>query len=135
MNRLLAYAAENHQPISATRLNIKGDQPTLDEDYILIVPSYGTERTGHTPPQVKKFLNDENSRSHCVGVIGAGNINFGDEFAAAGKIVSQKLQVPLFHKIELSGLPRDTDIVFRLAGLDRSSIKTISEKNQKGKAL
>lgn len=134
MNRLLAHAEAANQPITATRLRIKGAQPIVNEDYILMVPSYGTERTGHTPPQVKKFLNDENTRNHCVGVIGTGNINFGDEYAAAGIIVSLKLQVPLLHKIELSGLPRDTDIVFKLAGLDRDSIKNISEKNQKGKA-
>ena len=134
MQRLLSYAEAANQPISATRLNIKGDQPILDEDYILIVPAYGTERTGHTPPQVKKFLNDENTRNHCVGVIGTGNINFGDEYAAAGDIVSQKLQVPLLHKIELSGFPRDTGIVFQLANLDRNRINNISEKNQKGKA-
>ena len=134
VQRLLNYADAAGQPISVTRLNIKGDQPIVNEDYILIVPSYGTERTGHTPPQVKKFLNDENTRNHCVGVIGAGNINFGEEYAAAGDVVSLKLRVPLLHKIELSGFPKDTGIVFKLAGLDRDSIKYISEKNQKGKA-
>jgi protein involved in ribonucleotide reduction len=134
MKRLLAYAESVNQPLSATRLNIKGDQPIVNEDYILIVPAYGTERTGHTPPQVKKFLNDENTRNHCVGVIGTGNTNFGDEYAAAGDIVSMKLQVPLLYKIELSGFPKDTGMVFRLASLDRDSIKNISEKNQKGKA-
>jgi protein involved in ribonucleotide reduction len=134
MQRLLAYAEAANQRISATRLNLRGDQPIVNEDYILIVPSYGTERTGHTPPQVKKFLTDEITRNHCVGVIGTGNINFGDEYAAAGEVVSLKLQVPLLHKIELSGFPRDTGIVFKLASLDRDSIKNISEKNQKGKA-
>lgn len=134
IQRLTTHAETLSQPISTTRLNIKGDQPIVNEDYILIVPSYGTERTGHTPPQVKKFLNDENTRMHCVGVIGAGNINFGDEYAAAGDVLSLKLQVPLLHKIELSGFPKDTDIVFRLANLDRQTIKNISEKNQKGKA-
>lgn len=134
MQRLTAYAETVSQPISTTRLNIRGDQPIVDEDYILIVPSYGTERTGHTPPQVKKFLTNEGTRNHCVGVIGAGNINFGDEYAAAGDVVSLKLNVPLLYKIELSGFPKDTEIVFRLANLDRQSIKNISEKNQKGKA-
>lgn len=134
VQRLLKYAEDVDEPISVTRLNIKGDQPTVNEDYILMVPSYGTERTGHTPPQVKKFLNDESTRNHCVGVIGTGNINFGEEYAAAGDVVSFKLRVPLLHKIELSGFPKDTGIVFKLAGLDRGSIKYISEKNQKGKA-
>jgi len=138
MKRLLTYAEDAQQPIASTRLSIKGNQPTLNEDYILIVPSYGTERTGHTPPQVKKFLNDENTRNHCVGVIGTGNKNFGGEYAAAGDVISLKLQVPLLHKFELSGFPKDTGIVFKLVSLDRASIKNIlekkSEKNQKGKA-
>lgn len=135
IQHLKAYAEHVGQSITFTRLNIKGDQPTIDEDYILIVPAYGTERTGHTPPQVKKFLSHEKTRKHCVGVIGTGNRTFGDEYAAAGNLVSHKLQVPLLYKIELSGLPKDAEMVFRLASLDRDSIKSISEKNQKGKAL
>ena len=134
IKRLLPYAEAADQPISVTRLNIKGEQPKLHEDYILIVPSYGTERTGHTPPQVKKFLTDETTRNHCVGVIGTGNINFGEEYAVAGDVVSLKLQVPLLYKFELSGFPNDTETVLRLAALDRNLIKNISEKNQKGKA-
>lgn len=132
IERLTAYAEQAEQPISTTRLNVKGEQPRVKEDYILIVPSYGTARTSHTPPQVKKFLNDEITRNHCVGVIGTGNINFGEEYAIAGDVVSLKLQVPLLHKFELSGAPQDTGIVFRLAELDRIMIKNISEKNQKG---
>lgn len=134
IQRLQAYAESQGQPIDVTRLSIRGDQPNVEEDYILIVPSYGTSRNAHTPPQVKKFLSDENTRHHCVGVIGTGNINFGDEYAVAGDVVSRKLNVPLLYKLELSGMPKDTSMVFRLSELDRASIKTISEKNQKGKA-
>lgn len=106
----------------------------MGEDYILIAPSYGTDKNGHVPPQVKKFLADETSRNHCAGVIGAGNLNFGDEYAASGDIIAAKLQVPLLHKIELSGRPEDTAIVLKLAGLTKNKIKEISENNQKGKA-
>lgn len=134
MKRFHAYAEMAGELITSTRLNIRGEQPEVDEDYILIVPSYGTEKTGHTPPQVKKFLNHEKSRNHCVGVIGTGNTNFGEEYAAAGDVLSLKLRVPHLYKIELSGLPKDDHMVFRLASLDREQIKTISENNQKGKA-
>lgn len=134
IQRLQAYAEEMGQPIAATRLNLRGEQPNVNEDYILIVPSYGTARNAHTPPQVKKFLSDENTRNHCVGVIGTGNMNFGNEYAVAGDVVSLKLNVPLLYKLELSGLPKDTNMVFRLSELDRARIKTISEKTQKGKA-
>lgn len=134
IKKLIQVAEESGKPITVTRLNIRGEQPTLNEDYILIAPTYGTRKTSHTPPQVKKFLKDEKTRNHCVGVIGTGNINFGEEYGIVGNIVSHKLKVPLLYKFELSGLPKDTDMVLRLASLDRHMIKTISEKTQKGKA-
>ena len=79
--------------------------------YVLICPSYGDDTHGHVPPQVRKFLNDPEYRSLCVGVIGAGNINFGDEFARAGEVLARKLQVPLLYKFELAGTTEDLDKV------------------------
>lgn len=129
ITRLTHEADQANQPISSTRLPIQGEQPVITEDYILIAPSYGTDKNGHVPPQVKKFLANADSRHHCVGVIGAGNINFGDEFAVSGDVLAHKLQVPLLYKFELSGFHKDTRMLLRLIELDREAIQEISEKN------
>ncbi|MCD3412779.1 class Ib ribonucleoside-diphosphate reductase assembly flavoprotein NrdI [Streptococcus equi subsp. zooepidemicus] len=94
----------------ALRIPISGEPLLVDEDYILIVPTYaagGSDSKGAVPKQVIHFLNKANNRKHCKGVISSGNTNFGDTFAIAGPIITQKLQVPLLHQFELLGTQRD----------------------------
>ncbi len=81
--------------------------PIPSGDYVLIVPSYGSPTNSHIPPQVKKWLTNPENRAGCIGTIGVGHINFGDEFGAAGKILSQKLGVPLLYIFELAGTTED----------------------------
>lgn len=98
------------QEIQIHRIPIKNTdlQPQVNHNYILICPAYGTQRNNHVPPQVKKFLTNPENRAYCTGIIGAGNLNFGVEYAAAGHVLSNKLQQPLLHTFELAGF--DTDI-------------------------
>jgi protein involved in ribonucleotide reduction len=93
---------------SSTRIPIKGEfEEDLPHSYVLFVPSYGTSDTGHIPPQVKKFLNKHENRKKCVGVIGTGNINFGEEYAMAGDVIAEKLGVPMLYRLELAGTEID----------------------------
>lgn len=79
---------------------------------MLCVPTYGKpEGAGNVPPQVVKFLNVEENRRNMVGVIGAGNTNFGPLFGIAADIVSAKCDVPVLFKFELMGTPSDVDKV------------------------
>lgn len=103
-----------------------------EEDYILIVPSYGTERNGHVPHQVKKFLKSEDNRKTCIGVIGTGNMNFGKEYAVSADVISKKLHVPILHKFELSGMDKDYRTVSKIVHLDKQTINEIAEKHSKG---
>lgn len=86
------------------------EEITVDQDYILISPTYsgGGEITeGAVPKQVIKFLNNKQNRDHCYGVIGSGNTNFNNTFAIAGTILSKKLNVPLLYQFELLGTAAD----------------------------
>ena len=80
----------------------------VDRDYVLIVPTYAGG--------VKKenFLNHEENRSHCKAVISSGNTNFGDSYAIAGPVLSNKLQVPLLYQFELLGTIEDVERVKKL---------------------
>ncbi|AKX33759.1 ribonucleotide reductase [Spiroplasma litorale] len=82
----------------------------ISKDYVLITPTYGgggKDTAGAVPKQVIKFLNDENNRKYCRGVVASGNTNFGDSFAIAGPILSKKLNVPLLYQFELLGTSHD----------------------------
>ncbi|MDV4146135.1 MULTISPECIES: class Ib ribonucleoside-diphosphate reductase assembly flavoprotein NrdI [Shimia] len=89
-------------------------EPTLP--YVLICPTYADgEGRGAVPKQVIRFLNDPQRRGLLVGVIGSGNRNFGATYALAGRIISQKCNVPQLYSFELAGT--QTDIARVRAGL------------------
>lgn len=81
---------------------------TVDEPYVLMVPTYGGgNEGGSVPRQVVKFLNDAHNRSFIRGVIAAGNTNFGAAYCIAGDIISAKCQVPYLYAFELLGTAED----------------------------
>ena len=85
------------------------DEPlTVDEEYVLFVPTYGGGSVrGAVPKQVITFLNDPRNRSLCRGVIASGNTNFGEAYCLAGDIIASKLGVPFLYRYELLGTPTD----------------------------
>ena len=84
----------------------------MEEPYVLCTPTYGKpDGAGNVPPQVVKFLNQPANREHLLGVIGAGNTNFGGLFCAAADISSQKCGVPVLYRFELMGTPEDVEKV------------------------
>ncbi len=96
------------------RLPLRTGEDTLvvQEPYVLCVPTYGKpEGAGNVPPQVVKFLNNEENRRQLRGVIGSGNTNFGSLFGIAADIVAKKCDVPLLFKFELMGTSSDVEKV------------------------
>ncbi|MGO1511010.1 MAG: class Ib ribonucleoside-diphosphate reductase assembly flavoprotein NrdI [Actinomycetaceae bacterium] len=96
--------------VPAERIPLRRTDPDLhvDEEYVLVVPTYGGGNgRGAVPKQVIRFLNDEHNRSYIRGVISAGNLNFGAAYGLAGEIVSAKCRVPHMYRFELLGTPED----------------------------
>lgn len=90
----------------------KDDPLVMDEEFVLVVPTYGGgNEGGAVPKQVIRFLNDERNRSLIRGVISAGNTNFGEAYCIAGDIVSAKCRVPHMYRFELLGTARDVQTV------------------------
>ena len=105
--------------LPATRLPIRASAAplTLEAPFVLICPTYSDgEGRGAVPKQVIALLNRPEARSLLRGVIGAGNRNFGAQFALAGSVIARKCRVPLLYKFELAGT--QTDIVRIRDGLD-----------------
>lgn len=98
----------------AQRIPLRRIDPDIEvtEPYVLVLPTYGGGNVrGAVPKQVIKFLNDEQNRNLCRGVISSGNMNFGEAYCLAGDIVSKKVGVPHLYKFELLGTPQDVDRV------------------------
>jgi len=96
--------------LPARRIPLRPTDPFLrvDEPYVLIVPTYGGgNEGGAVPRQVVKFLNDEGNRSLLLGVIAAGNTNFGEAYCIAGDIIAKKCRVPYLYRFELLGTAED----------------------------
>ncbi|MBW3093569.1 class Ib ribonucleoside-diphosphate reductase assembly flavoprotein NrdI [Bifidobacterium sp. 82T10] len=108
--RFVEHCRLNELGIASYRIPLRpGDEPlAVHEPYVLIVPTYGGGVVSKAvPPQVKRFLNDPDNRAWIRGVIASGNTNFGEAYAAAGRIVSAKCKVPLLFTFELMGTPED----------------------------
>ena len=99
-------------PAQRIPLYPKEEPLVMDEEFVLMVPTYGGGNgRGAVPKQVIKFLNDQRNRHLIRGVIGGGNTNFGETYCLAGDIISAKCQVPHMYKFELLGTPRDVQRV------------------------
>ncbi|HZK05140.1 MAG TPA: class Ib ribonucleoside-diphosphate reductase assembly flavoprotein NrdI [Actinomycetaceae bacterium] len=95
-------------PATRIPLHWPADGFQVDEDHVLIVPTYGGGNLkGAVPKQVIRFLNDPHNRNLTRGVIAGGNTNFGAAYCLAGDIISAKLQVPLLFRFELLGTTED----------------------------
>ena len=96
--------------LPAQRIPLHRSEPELvcASDYVLVVPTYGGEKGEHAiPPQVLRFLKAPENREHLVGVIGAGNTNFGTNYNLAAHKIAKKLGVPVLYLFELMGTPED----------------------------
>ncbi len=78
----------------------------IQDNFILITPTYNI---GQIPEDVKDFLNTNSSKM--LGVIATGNKNWGKTFGLAGNKISMMYDVPLLHKMELSGNKKDIETV------------------------
>lgn len=102
------------------RLPLTGEQPSIDEPYVLVCPTYGggaalMGRTPHyVPVQVKKFLRDEATRNNCAAVIACGNRNFGADYGRAGREIGVKLGVPVVLSVELAGTAAEVEQAARI---------------------
>mgnify|MGYP006188405871 CR=1 FL=1 len=83
----------------------------VDEDFVLITPTYGAMKKGFVPKQVVRFLLNPANDGKLKGVIGSGNRNFYEDYARAADSVSAKFNVPVLYRFELAGTAQDVDTV------------------------
>lgn len=104
--------------LPASRIPMRADEvlPAPDAPFVLICPTYADGDGRHAVPKpVIRFLNNPDNRALLRGVIATGNRNFGPTYALAGRVISEKCNVPVLYRLELAGT--DTDIARVRAGL------------------
>ena len=112
------FVARLGLPAGRIPISPKQAMPEVRAPYVLICPSYSDgEGRGAVPKQVIHFLNDPDRRAQLRGVIATGNRNFGATYALAGRVISDKCNVPVLYRFELAGT--DLDISRVLAGLQK----------------
>ncbi|MFD1211127.1 class Ib ribonucleoside-diphosphate reductase assembly flavoprotein NrdI [Arthrobacter sp. GCM10027362] len=96
--------------LEAARIPLYSNDETIyaRRPFVLMLPTYGGESGRNAiPPQVIKFLNQEQNRCLLRGVIGAGNTNFGTTYCLAADKIAAKCKVPRLYRFELMGTSED----------------------------
>lgn len=101
--------------VHAIRIPINWD-PTrpvyVDKEYVLMVPTYGGgSESSAIPKQVRMFLNIPQNRSYLKGIVGFGNINFGEHYCKAATMISEKTGKPIIARVEIFGTSDDVQRV------------------------
>lgn len=83
--------------------------PAPTTPYVLMTPTYAgrPDKGGYIPGPVNNWLKDASAQRYLVGVIGTGDINWGDEFCAAAHEISSTHDVPVLYRIDRWGNSED----------------------------
>ena len=89
--------------MDSVELNYSNPTTEMNEDYILITPTYDDEITD----VISEFINYKDNISHLKGFVGSGNKNFDDSYCFNAEVLSRKYNKPLIFKFEMSGTDND----------------------------
>lgn len=82
------------------------------KEFVIFSPTYKSERDhNYVPRCLKEFLSTYDNAELIRGVVGIGNINFGSDYCKSADVISERFNVPILGKIELSGTPEDADML------------------------
>lgn len=80
------------------------------EKYILIVPTYDEFMT----ESIDEFI-EENGKENCLGVMGSGNLNFGDDlFIFTAHDLTKNYGIPVLLGFEYAGMQPDIDTALEI---------------------
>lgn len=94
-----------------SEIDISNPFLSVEEPYLLIVPSY---EEAEVEDAFIDFLETENNISNCVGMVGSGNLNFGELFLVTAKRLHEQYDIPILYKLEFHGTPRDIESIQKI---------------------
>lgn len=80
---------------------------TLNEPYILVIPSYEPNVLPEIYETLVDFFEHEDNHKKCAGTFSGGNLNFNDKFGVTARWIKKKYNIPIIHKFEFQGGDRD----------------------------
>lgn len=89
--------------MDSLELNPANPFEEVNEDYIVVVPSY----VGYINEEVEEFIDYKDNLKYLVGFASSGNLNFNDLYCINAKELSKKYNKPLLFKFEYSGTDKD----------------------------
>lgn len=93
-------------------LNPANPYKEINEDYIVVVPSY----VGLIDEDVIDFVDYKNNLKYLKGFASSGNLNFNDLYCVNAKFLSNKYKKPIVFTFEYSGTDRDVENFKREVG-------------------
>lgn len=78
---------------------------TVEEPYILVVPTYEVDVT----EIINDFLETGDNVSLCKGIFGGGNRNFAELFCFTADDLSKEYGIPVLHRFEFQGSKNDIE--------------------------
>lgn len=91
--------------MDSVELSYSNPLTEVDDEYIVIAPSYDDEITDI----ISEFIDYKDNINHLVGFVGSGNMNWDTLYCFNAKDLSKKYNKPLIFTFELSGT--DNDII------------------------
>lgn len=86
--------------LESIEINYSNPLIEIDEDFILIIPSYDDEITDI----ISEFIEYKNNINHLIAIVGSGSTNFGEIGYCYNAVdISMKYDKPLIFKFEHSG--------------------------------
>ena len=108
--------------IDSVELDYSNPLAEVNEDYIIITPSYDDEIT----EIFSDFIEYKDNIKYLVGFVGSGNKNWDDSYCFNAKELALKYSKPLIFDFELDGT--DNDIIEFKKEVDNVAITRIEEK-------
>lgn len=91
--------------MDSLELNPANPFEEVNEDYIIVIPSY----VGMIDDEVIEFVGYKNNLKHLVGFASSGNLNFNNLYCVNAKTLSKKYKKPIIFTFEYSGTDRDVE--------------------------
>ncbi len=96
------------EPLEVPKVRITSGEERVHEPCVLITYTAGF---GLVPLEVERFV--QHNLSYIRGVVASGNRNWGPNFARSADVLREKYGLPVLHKFELSGQPRDRQLLLQ----------------------
>jgi len=96
----------NKTGMDSIELNPSNPLIDVDEDYIIVIPSY----VGMINDEVSDFIEYNDNFKHLIGFASSGNINFGEDlFCVNAKELSAIYDKPIVFMFEYEGTEKDVE--------------------------